>query len=114
VARGARERSSTGIYHVMVRGIDKRNLFIEDVDRIKFIESIKKAKYKVVKRYNDNTLREIINKEYDIKELGSIPIEKRNKIIKEIYSNKDTSIRQLSRVLGIGKTIIEKAIKGDR
>lgn len=250
MARKARIRSSTGIYHVMLRGIDKRDIFIEDVDRIKFIENIKKAKksgkfelygyclmdnhvhllikeneeigksikritvgyvgwhnrkyertghlfqnrymsetvetdsylltvlryihqnpvkagivnkseyyqwssykhynlyyqgqnsfinsdsikayfrtyeefnnfmnsdnndecleYKVLKRYNDNTLKEIINREYDINKLNVIPKEKRNKIIKEMYSNKDTSIRQLSRVLGTGKTIIEKAIK---
>jgi len=39
----ARERSSTGIYHVMLRGIDRRDIFIEDVDRIEFIENIKKA-----------------------------------------------------------------------
>lgn len=44
MARKARKRSSTEIYHVMLRGIDKRDIFIDDKDRIEFIEKIKKAK----------------------------------------------------------------------
>lgn len=46
MARTARERSQTGIYHIMLRGIDKRNIFINDSDYEKFIEYIKKAKEK--------------------------------------------------------------------
>ncbi|MFP4698631.1 MAG: hypothetical protein ACLFMO_07985 [Eubacteriales bacterium] len=41
--REARKRSSTGIYHIMLRGIDKRNIFLDDQDREKFIEKIRKA-----------------------------------------------------------------------
>lgn len=33
--RGAREKSSTGIYHIMLRGIDKRDVFLDDEDRMK-------------------------------------------------------------------------------
>jgi len=40
-----------------------------------------------------------------------MPIEKRNKLIKEIYQRTGVSIRQLARVLGIGKNIIERALK---
>ena len=32
-------------------------------------------------------------------------------IIKNIYSETDISIRQLGRILGVGKTIVENAIK---
>ncbi|AOT69465.1 transposase [Geosporobacter ferrireducens] len=46
MARTAREKSKTGIYHVMLRGIDKRNIFLKDSDYEKFIEYIKKAKEK--------------------------------------------------------------------
>jgi len=35
-------------------------------------------------------------------------------IIKEGYSKKNTSIRQLSRVFGIGKKVIENVIKEDK
>ena len=44
--RVAREKSVTGIYHIMVRGIDKRNIFLSDSDYYKFLECIEKAKGK--------------------------------------------------------------------
>lgn len=44
MARQARKRSNTGIYHVMLRGIDKRDIFLDGEDREKFIENIIKAK----------------------------------------------------------------------
>ncbi len=42
--RTARERSKTGVYHVMVRGINRQDIFRDDEDRIKFLESLQKAK----------------------------------------------------------------------
>lgn len=44
--RGERKRSSIGMYHIMLRGIDERELFLSDVDHIEFIEYIRKAKEK--------------------------------------------------------------------
>lgn len=44
MARHARRRSSTGIYHIMLRGIDKRLLFMDDSDKQKFIKGMEKAK----------------------------------------------------------------------
>lgn len=44
MARQARKKSETGIYHIMLRGIDKRNIFLDDEDKRKFINSIIKAK----------------------------------------------------------------------
>ncbi|MHB8074642.1 REP-associated tyrosine transposase [Desulfosporosinus fructosivorans] len=44
--RTAREKSQTGIYHVMLRGIDKRDLFLKDSEYQKFIDYIQKAKDK--------------------------------------------------------------------
>ncbi|TCK92585.1 REP element-mobilizing transposase RayT [Natranaerovirga hydrolytica] len=46
MARQARKRSATGIYHIMLRGIDKRNIFLDDEDRKIFVEKIKRAKEK--------------------------------------------------------------------
>ena len=46
MARQARERSKTGIYHVMLKGIDGRNIFLEDEDKAVFIEKMFKAKEK--------------------------------------------------------------------
>jgi len=45
--RGAREKSKTGIYHIMLRGIDKRDIFLSRTDYEKFIEYIGKTKEKV-------------------------------------------------------------------
>ena len=44
--RLAREKSETGIYHIMLRGIDKRDIFMSKWDYGKFLEYIKKAKDK--------------------------------------------------------------------
>ena len=46
MARMAREKSETGIYHVMLRGIDKRDIFLTNSDYEKFIECLKKSKKK--------------------------------------------------------------------
>lgn len=44
--RTAREKSQTGIYHVMLRGIDKRDLFLKESEYEKFIDYIQKARDK--------------------------------------------------------------------
>lgn len=253
MARQARERSKTGIYHIMLRGIDKRDIFLEDEDRRKFIKCLLKAKevgkfeiyayclmdnhvhllmkegedigktikritvsyviwhnnkyertghlfqnrfrsesvereayfltvfryihqnplkaglisklddyqwssyrqylhsykgiesyiddelirsyypnvkdffsyvntdnndecldYRQVPNYNDKTFRDIIVKHYNVDELFDLPKKERNKLIRKIYFDLGISIRQLSRVLGVGKAIVERAIKEDR
>lgn len=250
MGRVARIRSKTGIYHIMLRGIDKRNIFLDDEDRMKFIEKLVKAKvvadfklygyclmdnhvhlligeqeeigtsikrmtvgyvqwhnnkhgrtghlfqnrymsevvetesylinvlryihqnpvkakiikhakdyewssyhqylsvykgqssfidqqliksyfanqvnfeeymntqtedefleYKPVKKYTDATLRSIIEMEVKIEVLLKMQAKERSRIIKDIYHRKGVSIRQLARVLGIGKAVIEKSIK---
>ncbi|MTI96944.1 MAG: transposase [Firmicutes bacterium] len=42
--RVAREKSKSGIYHVMVRGANKQEIFHDDVDRIKFLKTLKRYK----------------------------------------------------------------------
>lgn len=44
MARQARKRSATGINNVMLRGIDKIDIFLDDEDRNKFIENMYRAK----------------------------------------------------------------------
>lgn len=43
MTRMAREISSTGIYHIMVRGINRQDIFYDDDDRIRYLESVKKT-----------------------------------------------------------------------
>lgn len=42
--RQARDKSKTGIYHVMLRGINKQKIFHDDGDREKFINILKRNK----------------------------------------------------------------------
>lgn len=44
MARQAREKSSTGIYHVVLKGLDGRNIFLNDPDRLMFLEKLYKAR----------------------------------------------------------------------
>ncbi len=42
--RQARNKSSTGVYHVMLRGIDGQDIFLDRADRLKFLETLLKYK----------------------------------------------------------------------
>lgn len=44
MARQALVKSATGIYHVMLKGLDGRNIFLDDVDRSVFMEKSNKAR----------------------------------------------------------------------
>jgi putative transposase len=79
-----------------------------ECDNQKFLD------YQQVKKYTDNMLRSIIQKEFNADNISKLPMEKRNKLIKEIYQKTGASIRQLGRVLGIGKGVIENALKQDK
>ncbi|MGM0904034.1 MAG: transposase [Bacillota bacterium] len=48
--RVARAKSCTGIYHVMLRGINKQTIFEEDEDKRKFLETLKK--YKEISKFD--------------------------------------------------------------
>ena len=44
MSRTPRKKSSTGIYHVMLRGADRRIIFSDDEDCNRFLETVKRAK----------------------------------------------------------------------
>jgi putative transposase len=46
MSRGARVKSISGIYHVMLRGANRQEIFHDDEDCVKFLEIIKKYKLK--------------------------------------------------------------------
>lgn len=48
--RQARKKSNSGIYHVMLRGINRQNLFEDNEDRQRFINTI--GYYKTISGYN--------------------------------------------------------------
>lgn len=47
--RKARKRSSSGVYHIMWRGINRQTIFEDDEDRRKFLETLKK--YRDISQY---------------------------------------------------------------
>ncbi len=47
MARSGRIKSSTGIYHIMVRGINKQNIFLGEVDYLKYISLLEGYKNKI-------------------------------------------------------------------
>lgn len=67
--------------------------------------------YQLNKKITDYALKQIVNKDFAIDTLTDLSIDERNKIIKEIHHETGASIRQLGRVLGVGKAIVEHAIK---
>lgn len=44
MARKPREKSSSGIYHILLRGINRQSIFEDDEDRLKFLDSLVKYK----------------------------------------------------------------------
>ena len=42
--RAARKKSSTGIYHVMLRGINGQPVFLDDEDNEKYLQTLKECK----------------------------------------------------------------------
>jgi len=44
LARVARERSRTGIYHIMLRGINRQTIFEDNQDRVRFLDTLEEYK----------------------------------------------------------------------
>lgn len=44
--REARRKSDSGVYHVMLRGANRQEIFHDDEDRMKFLDILKKYKRK--------------------------------------------------------------------
>lgn len=46
MARVARKRSKSGIYHIMLRGVNKKQIFHDDDDHLRFLEIVEETKEK--------------------------------------------------------------------
>ena len=44
--RRARQQSKTGIYHIMIRGINQQNIFVDNEDNKKFLDTLNKYRVK--------------------------------------------------------------------
>ena len=63
--------------------------------------------YNPPKRYTDKELQEMASSLVAINDLGALDIETRNKVLKDIKESTGASNRQLSRVLNIGRGILD-------
>ncbi|QSX05640.1 hypothetical protein JYG23_13370 [Sedimentibacter sp. zth1] len=50
--RQARIKSATGIYHIMIRGINKEKIFMSSIHKNKILEIVKKINVKYAMYYN--------------------------------------------------------------
>ena len=62
-------------------------------------------------RWSDVQLTDKLRQNSEYQNLSELPFEKRNQLIRQIQQETGSSIRQLSRVLGLGKMIVEQAVK---
>ncbi len=62
-----------------------------------------------LKRYSDDDLRTIISGIMEIEQIPALEIKARDEVINRIKNETGASIRQLEKVLGIGRNIIQKA-----
>ncbi len=65
--------------------------------------------YEEKKRHTDGDLRQIISEIIEIEKLPLMEIKTRNIVLRRIKNETGASIRQLEKVLGIGRNIIQKA-----
>lgn len=63
-------------------------------------------------RWCDSQLADMLRQNSEYQNLGELSVDKRNRLIKQIQQETGSSIRQLSRVLGLGKMMVEQALKG--
>ena len=45
MARYGRKNSAYGYYHIMVRGVNRQDIFLDDCDRTRFIDTLKRFSF---------------------------------------------------------------------
>ena len=92
--RTARDQSATGIYHVMIRGINRQDIFEAPEPDIEIREAVIKA----------CGLR-------SISDFQLLTLERRKSVIQEVMRSLDVRPRQLSRVTGMNYETIRNIAK---
>ncbi len=65
-------------------------------------------------KHSDNKLADIIMNVYQLPNLSGLSMDKKREIIREVYNKENTSFRQLGRIFGVSKFIVENTIKKDK
>ena len=117
--RQARKTSGTGIYHVMLRGINRQDIFEDDEDYMQFQRSL----HQLVECYDepahsisDTGIKELLRLQYsndNAMDVQNFEKNQRNKIIKELC-NQGAGFRQLARITGFSYGIIQRVVTDQR
>ncbi len=117
--RGPRHKSESGIYHFILKGIDGRNIFLDEGGRKKFLSQMLQVYEKggfTILAYSlmDNHVHLLLGED---EELGitmkriTVGTERRDELIQDVYYQSErTSMRRAARVLGVSKGVFEKAL----
>ena len=116
--RQERTKSGTGIYHVMLRGINKQDIFEDDEDYLQMTSCLQG----LTERYDENgvTVETVYHTDGELKEflsnthgvsnplmVQSLEKNRRNYILKSM-KDYGAGIRQLSRLTGVSYGVIQK------
>ena len=94
--RQARKTSGTGIYHVMLRGINRQDIFEDDEDYMQFQRSL----HQLVECYDEPA--------HSISDTGI------KELLRLQYSNDNAGFRQLARITGFSYGIIQRVVTDQR
>lgn len=132
--RTARDQSATGIYHVMIRGINRQDIFDAPEDYRKFIETLASLRevvsddmqtkictchiyaYCIMPNHviPDIEIREAVIKACGLRSISDfqlLTLERRKSVIQEVMRSLDVRPRQLSRVTGMNYETIRNIAK---
>jgi hypothetical protein len=62
-------------------------------------------------RWTDEQLTDLRSQNTEYRNRGEVSVDKRNQPIRQIRQETGDNIHQLSRVLGLGKMLVERAVK---
>ncbi|MBR1462333.1 MAG: hypothetical protein IJ604_03005 [Prevotella sp.] len=100
--RQKREKSGTGIYHVMLRGINRQDIFEEDEDYLRMLDFLRQQ----TKRSNCQFLFERYGMTNPL-DIQALPKEQRNDLLQALKEF-GGGVRQLSRITGVSYGIIQR------
>ena len=132
--RTARDQSATGIYHVMIRGINRQDIFEAPEDYRKFIETLASLRevvsddmqtkictchiyaYCIMPNHviPDIEIREAVINACGLRSISDfqlLTLERRKSVIQEVMRSLDVRPRQLSRVTGMNYETIRNIAK---
>jgi REP element-mobilizing transposase RayT len=103
--RKARVKSSSSIYHIIMRGINRQSIFEDEEDYRKFLQTLRD--YKEICGYL--IFAYCLMGNHVPPELQNMERQRRNACLKKLKNDYNLSVRQIARLTGIGRGVVFKA-----